>query len=242
MAGQLLEAAKGLQQRSQEAWDTAKPLQSSWRDFGDWRASPPDSEFGFSARKIRLDPFYSLTMSEEIGQAAHKLMNRQRLGSAEIGVRYCEDALLALPPNEENRSHRWHQDEMFGTDRTGGFNVWIAIDEVLAEQGAMRFLTGSHREGPLGQDFGDTTTTVVDHYPRLLDIYELSPAFHYKPGDATIHYGLTVHGTPENRTDKTRWSYVPTYIPADNVQILDHGLGMPEPHERFPLVFSAGAS
>jgi ectoine hydroxylase-related dioxygenase (phytanoyl-CoA dioxygenase family) len=168
-------------------------------------------------------------------------MNRQRLTDEEVGVRYCEDALLALPPGEGPRSHRWHQDQTFGTDRTGGFNVWIAIDEVRPDQGAMRFLTGSHREGPLGDSFGDQTTTVIDRYPKLLGLYELSPPFHYQPGDATIHYGLTLHGTPENRTEKTRWSYVPTYVPADNVQIRDDGLGMPEPHERFPLVYGVSA-
>jgi ectoine hydroxylase-related dioxygenase (phytanoyl-CoA dioxygenase family) len=176
-------------------------------------------------------------LGKELGRAAQRMQNRKRLTDEEIGVRFCDDLLYCLLPDKESRSHRWHQDLTFGTDRTGGFNVWIAIDEVLPEQGAMRFLTGSHREGPLGEKFGEPGATVLDRYPKLMDIYELSPPFHYLPGDTTIHEGLTIHGTPENWTDKPRWSFIPTYIPADNVEVNHGGLGFPAPHERFPLVY-----
>jgi hypothetical protein len=243
-AAELLEAAKELHVRAQTEWDRMPALDvppgSQWeaRDFGHSHAfrgfvSGNDLEF----RKLRIEPFLSFTMSKEIGRAAHRLMNRKRLTDEEIGVRYCEDALLYLPPNEADRSHRYHQDAAFGTDRTGGFNVWVALDEVTPEQGAMRFLTNSHREGPLGSYNLGSEGSVVDHYPKLFELYELSPPFHYQPGDVTIHYGYTIHGTPENRTDRPRWSYVPTYIPADNKVLDGSPLGMPEPHERFPLVY-----
>ena len=44
---------------------------------------------------------------------------------------------------------------------------------------------------------------------------ELSPPFHYQPGDCTVHHGYTVHGGPANSTDKPRWSYLFSYSPVD---------------------------
>ena len=51
-----------------------------------------------------------------------------------IGVRYLENALTWLGPDRTARSHGYHQDTPYGTDRTGTFNMWIALDEVLPEQ------------------------------------------------------------------------------------------------------------
>jgi hypothetical protein len=239
-AGELLAAGKELWERSRAGWESAKPMPecswlATWRDFGDWVCGDPTGA-SFGARKIRAEPFYSFMLGKEIGRAAHTLQNRGRLTDDEVGVRYFEDALVALPPDKEDRPWRWHQDESFGTDRSGGFNVWIALDEVTPEMGAVRFLTGSFVEGPLGSSFGEGRW-VVDQYPKLLELYELSPPITYQPGDVTIHYGYTVHGTPENRTDRLRWSYIPTYLPSDNIPDDGNQLGLPEPHERFPLVY-----
>jgi ectoine hydroxylase-related dioxygenase (phytanoyl-CoA dioxygenase family) len=153
----------------------------------------------------------------------HAVMNRRRLGAEEVGVRYLQQSIPMLPPHEPDCPRSYHQDVAMAnrTDRSGSATVWIALDEVLPEQGAMRFLTGSHREGPLGnygaqigQDLG-----VLHHYPKLLELYEWSPPFHYMPGDATIHHCYTVHGTPENRTANPRWSYIASYAPADNTVV-----------------------
>jgi hypothetical protein len=71
---------------------------------------------------------------------------------------------------------------------------WVALADIVPEQGAMRFLTGSHREGPLGTHgvlgtgASDDALTV---YPGLLDLYELSPPLNYRAGDATVHHCLT---------------------------------------------------
>lgn len=193
----------------------------------------------FQARKIRLDPFHSFTLSRDLGAVAHRLMNRRRLTDEEVGVRYCEDALICkFPLVEEAQTNTipFHQDLTFGTDRVGGFNVWIALDEVTPEQGSMRFLTGSHREGALGN-----VVNIVERYPKLTELYEWSEPLHYQPGDATVHHGYMIHGSGDNRGSRPRWSYVPTYIPADCVQgEPPSALGYLDEEaedERFPLVF-----
>lgn len=212
-----------------------------WR--GIWRDRPGSdpavrdySSSYFQARNIRVDPFHSFNFSDEIGQTAHRIMNRIRLTDEPIGVRYCEDTIIYKPPHEEDVDSfgmGYHQDQhTFGADRVGGFNLWIAIDEVRPEQGGMRFLTGSHRAGDLG------TSGLLESYPKLLDAYELSPPFHYQPGDATVHHSYTIHGTPANLSDWPRWSYILALLPSDCIMATDRGVGMPPPNEQFPLVYS----
>jgi hypothetical protein len=243
LAAELLEAAQELRERVRAATEF-EPLEHGGRrirtpEYVAFEASSTSlaaTAPSFQARKIRLDPFHALTFGDATGRTAHHIMNRQRLTDDLIGVRYLEDALLYKRPQEPDVDafqQGYHQDQAtFGVDRGGGFNLWIAIDEVRPEQGAMRFLDGSHREGSLGPPGG-----LLARYPKLLDVYQLSPPFHYQPGDATVHNSYTIHGTPPNLTDKPRWSYVPTYIPADSVMTEDTGVGLTDEEERFPLVY-----
>lgn len=226
LVAELLEAAKRLLRTAQE----------SPTDVG--RAVVKLEESIFQGRKIREEPFYSFTMNEGLGRVVHRLMNRRRLTDEPVGVRYCEDALICKFPLADDAATNtipFHQDLTFGTDRVGGFNLWIALDEVTPEQGGMRFLTGSHREGAMGN-----VVDILAQYPKLTSLYEWSEPFHYMPGDATVHHGYIVHGSPDNRSSKPRWSYVPTYIPADCAQFTDRGLGYTDEQDedaRFPLVY-----
>jgi hypothetical protein len=91
---------------------------------------------------------------------------------------------------------------------------WLALAEVTADMGPMRFIDGSHREGPLGSVFNDDGGgDLLDLYPKLAE--RLTPPMEYEPGDATVHVGHTVHGSLPNLTDRTRISYIFQYIPAD---------------------------
>ena len=82
----------------------------------------------------------------------------------------------------------------------------------------MRFVNGSHREGPLGRTYHEEgMPDVFEKYPDLLDRYRLSEPLHLRPGDATAHSGLVVHGAPENTTDEARWAFIASYFPADTL-------------------------
>ena len=91
----------------------------------------------------------------------------------------------------------------------------MALAEVAADMGAMRFVNYSHREGPLGSVFNDDQGDLLEQYPNMTSVLDLSEPFHYQPGDCTVHHGYTVHGGPPNSTDKSRWSYLFSYSPVD---------------------------
>lgn len=183
-----------------------------------------------------VEPFSSFLFSAQMGRNAQRLSNRERLSGASVAMRYHHDGVNSKEPSGPRTGY--HQDATIeGSDRGGQVNFWLALDEVTPEMGAMRFITGAHREGPLGSD-----VELLEYYPSLLDIYELSPPFHYQPGDATVHTGYMPHGGPPNTTSRARRAYIFGYVPVDtryiNGQAIRPGIDRHPPDEsEHPTVY-----
>ena len=166
------------------------------------------------AREEGAEPFRSFMFSERMSQNAMRLVNRKRLKGVDVPLRYRIDLLLEKLPGAAGSTY--HQDSAeHGSDRVGELQFWLALAEVTPEMGAMRFVNRSHREGPLGSVFNDDRGDLLEQFPNLTSVLELSPPCHYQLGDCTVHHGYTVHGGPANSTDKPRWSYLFSYSPTD---------------------------
>ena len=166
------------------------------------------------AREEGAEPFRSFMFSERMSQNAMRLVNRKRLKGVDVPLRYRIDFLLQKLPGAAGQTY--HQDSSeHGSDRVGELQFWLALAEVTPERGAMRFVSRSHREGPLGSVFNDDRGDLLEQFPNLTSVLELSPSLRYQPGDCTVHHGYTIHGGPANSTDKPRWSYLFSYSPAD---------------------------
>ncbi len=160
------------------------------------------------------EPYRSFMFSERMSQNAMRLVNKKRLKGVDVALRYRIDMHILKPPGAAGATY--HQDSSeHGSDRVGELQFWLALEEVTPEMGAMRFVSRSHREGPLGSVFNDDQGDLLEQFPNLTSVLELSPPLHYQPGDCTVHHGYTVHGGPANSTDKPRWSYLFSYTPAD---------------------------
>jgi hypothetical protein len=131
-------------------------------------------------------------------------------------VRLLADGYLLKMP-EQAGSHDgtlYHQDFPGNpVDRSSFLTVWIALHDMQADQGVMRFYNRSHRLGVFGQVFADG----IDLRERCPDLKEadVSPPLNLRAGDATVHHSLTVHGAPPNRTDTPRWAYNILYMGSD---------------------------
>jgi hypothetical protein len=233
-------------------------------EVGDnWQVRSPVATAG-------IEPFRSLAFGPGLGRVAQRLINRRRLCGVDFPIRFHSDHIWRKGPG--SAPSPWHQDSgSQGADRVGEFNMWVALVEVTPEMGAMRFLTGSHVEGPLGDNspvFGEdgkrdpakvaalrdqygASDFMQAHYPRLWELYELSPPFHYRPGDATVHKGWMLHGAPANETDRDRWSYIVQYTPADTRyidgsttedQARVEELALPVDPVKNPIVYPLGAA
>jgi ectoine hydroxylase-related dioxygenase (phytanoyl-CoA dioxygenase family) len=140
-----------------------------------------------------------LTLSRRLGSIARQLLNVPH-------VRLWHDqALYKLPGGDATQPHQdvsyWPMKE-----RDAG-TIWIALDEVTEEMGAMNFIPGSHKAGIDGYGY-----RIEDALENKSDILEISErltkkkkvSYKLMPGDATFHHGLTVHFTQPNRSDKVR--------------------------------------
>jgi hypothetical protein len=189
-----------------------------------------------------VEPYRSFAFGREMERNAQRLCNRVRLSGNQVPLRFHHERAMSKEPGALGTPY--HQDATEeGSDRIGQVNLWLALDEVTPEMGAMRFITGAHREGPLGMawESDQEVDGLLRMYPRLLEIHPLSPPLHYRPGDATAHQGYTPHGGPPNTTDRPRWSYIWGYIPADtryiNGNAIRPGIDRVEADDgRFPLL------
>lgn len=123
-------------------------------------------------------------------------------------------------------------------------NIWLALDEVGPEQGALRLYSRSHKLGNLGnllnpEIWAGWASCLGDHC-TLGDPVDL------QPGDVTVHSQFTIHGTGENGTSRPRWSWGALYVPGDGrytgVQIpYTDGLGLKPfeslDHPDFPIIY-----
>jgi hypothetical protein len=216
--------------------------QTTFVEAGFWR------DWRFLARDAAVEPFRRFCFASEMGANAFRLMAR------EVAVRFDVDGLLLkLPAQGRHGSSptEWHQDwPNQSHDRVGGMSFWIALNDIPPERGSLRFLTGSHREGPLGRSLRGGRD-LVHQYPQLLDRYTVTDARHFRPGDASVHNGLMVHSAPANQTPTPRWVYAMSCFPADacytgaafsNTDGLGLTVGAPLDHPRFPILFDPESS
>lgn len=102
----------------------------------------------------------------------------------------------------------WHQDQTYMyADGEQLISIWVAVDPVTKDSGAVEWIKGSHAFGALYQatGFDPNITYETDDYQPLPDI-EADRAAHdivayeTEPGDIVVNHLRTLHAAPGNHT------------------------------------------
>ena len=111
----------------------------------------------------------------------------------------------------------WHQDGHFWPIRPlATCTVWIAIDDVDEENGAMRFVPGSHRTRelyPHADQPSEESALNAELVPEHVDL-ERVEVDELPAGAVSLHDVYLVHGSEPNRSARRRAGFVVRYMPA----------------------------
>jgi len=115
----------------------------------------------------------------------------------------------------------WHQDQHYWPlDTLNTITVWIPLVDLTADMGIMQFASKSHVNGYLSEmgAISDESEAKIDEFVGSKG-YEVTGQPVMKAGDATFHYGWTLHRAPGNQTDTMREVMTTIYF-ADGTRIL----------------------
>ena len=125
---------------------------------------------------------------------------------------------IFLKPPRVGSAKPYHQDNAYFRCHPGGevITAWIALDDVDASNGCLRYIDGSHR------------LPILDHHETAGEKYNLTPAeadidFSSESlapvlqGGVVLHHSHALHTSHANTSDRWRRAYATHWVTADVV-------------------------
>ena len=109
----------------------------------------------------------------------------------------------------------WHQDALYwGNDPAHVVTAWVALTESDPENGCLRMFPGSHRWGVLAHVDTFGADNMLSRGQKVIEELEDRDATDIvlRPGEASVHHTVTVHGSEPNRSERPRIGFAITYV------------------------------
>ena len=113
----------------------------------------------------------------------------------------------------------WHQDQYYWpVDTHNTVTMWMPLVDISVDMGMLTFASGSHTKGAvINHEISDESESEFDKYVKENN-FNISRATTMNAGDATWHYGFTIHNAPGNQSSVMREVMTIIYI-ADGATI-----------------------
>lgn len=155
-----------------------------------------------------LDPvFIEVAFESNVGDMAADL-----IGGA---VKFYHSKINFKLPGVDSAQVQWHQDwTHFPHTNSNLLAVTLPYQARTRENGCIRVVPGSHRNGPLSVWRDGRYVFTCEHGMTARD-FDAVEHVEMAPGDVLLHHGLMVHGSAPNPTDELIISFTIQYAAAD---------------------------
>lgn len=110
----------------------------------------------------------------------------------------------------------WHQDAGFWPlSQSRALTLWVAFDDVDAQNSSVTFIEGSHRLSRLPWQPTDSAHHLLTQEIPDVDLLGRAVSTTLRAGEASVHCDLTVHGSRGNTSDRRRAGLALRYVAAD---------------------------
>ena len=211
--------------------------------------------FAYKNMREQAGTFQDYCVTSDIGQRVAEVA-----GSPWTSLIY--DQIFVKEPGTKTQTG-WHTDQPYWPVQGPIMTMWIALDEVDPDNGALEFVRGSHAWGAKYRPFktdqlGAFSHSLEEDNPDYIDMpdfeadraeYDIFHFEHMNPGDALAFDGMSVHSAMGNRTStRRRRGYAirfavegAIYDPRDEVTEWLHDptleKGAPFRGGRFPVIY-----
>lgn len=111
----------------------------------------------------------------------------------------------------------WHQDASFwNLTPSKVVTVWLAIDDVDVENGAMKLFPGTHLLGRIPFEWvSDEEDGVLNQHVHNPERYAEPVSVELKAGQISLHTDMLLHGSQPNPSNRRRCGLTVRYMPPD---------------------------
>ncbi len=153
----------------------------------------------------------SFTLAKRFGRIAADLLGVEH-------VRLYHDQALYKEP--QGGYTPWHQDQYYWPlNTTNTVTMWMPLVNITEEMGMLTFASSSHREGVIGNiPISDESENFLQQHIQQR-AYPIHRERKMNAGDATWHYGCTLHHAPGNQSESITREVMTIIFFADHAKI-----------------------
>ncbi len=187
-----------------EIADPNHPDHELFYEFYSNASTDPDSVLFHALGAWRITKgFHDILWNPAFVMAASQLLEDR-------SVRFWHDQLFCKPANHGGVV-AWHQDYSYWTRSVPmqHLTCWVGLDDASLENGCLHYVPGSHRWGLLQKpELGGEMKGLMEFLTEEQKKAFTPVAIEMKKGYGTFHHPLLVHGSYENKSNRSRRAFV----------------------------------